>query len=200
VTNRTLPKLGAACGILFPVGLFLGAGHHALWGVALVAIVLFLPFLAYLCAVIRAAEGEQGWFASAAYAAGLAGITLKLGSIAPEIAIRRAHIADGSTLHAGLQGIADAATDVCLYPLAFMLVAVAVVALRTQVLPRWLAYGAGVTAVALVVNGSYNLYVSSGFIPAFLLYLLWTLCAGIVLLRKAQPERSRVMRTAQAAS
>ncbi len=88
----------------------------------------------------------------------------------------------------GLQGIADAATDVCLYPLGFMLAAIAVAAIRTQVLPRWLGYGAGVTAVALVVNGSYNLYVSSGFIPAFLLYLLWTLCAGIVLCER--PSRS----------
>jgi ABC-type multidrug transport system permease subunit len=200
VSNRTLPRLGAACGILFPIGLFLGAGHYALWGLALVAIVLFMPFLAYLCGLIRTAEGEQGWLASAAYAAGLAGITLKLGSIAPEIAIRRAHIADGTSLHAGLQGIADAATDVCLYPLGFMLAAIAVAAIRTHVLPRWLGYGAGLTAVALVVNGSYNLYVSSGFIPAFLLYLLWTLCAGIVLMRTAQPERSRATRPAQAAA
>ena len=200
MTTRTLPRLGAACGIIFPVGLFVSAGRHSLWGAALAAIALFLPFLAYLCSLLRQAEGEQSWLAQAAFAAGLAGITLKLGSIAPEIAIRRLHIADGTSLHTGLQGIADAATDVCLYPLGLTLAVIALAAIHTHVLPRWLSYGAGVTAVALVVNGAYNLYSHSGSIPAFLLFLLWTLVTGIVLIRKAQPERVAVKHTAQAIS
>jgi ABC-type multidrug transport system permease subunit len=200
VTTRTLPRLGAACGIIFPIGLFVSAGTYSLWAAALVAIALFLPFLSYLCSLLRNPDGEQSWLAQTAFAAGLAGITLKLGSIAPEIAIRRDHIAAGTGLHRGLQGIADAATDVCLYPLGLMLAAVALAAIHTRVLPRWLSYGAGLTAVALVVNGSYNLYVHSGSIPAFLLFLLWTLVAGIVLIRKAQPERVGVKHTAQATS
>lgn len=200
MTTRTLPRLGAACGIIFPVGLVFTARRHSLWGAALLAITLFLPFLAYLCSLLRRAEGEQGWLPQAAFAAGLAGITLKLGSIAPEIAIHRDHIADGTSLHTGLQGIADAATDVCLYPLGLMLAAVALSAIHTDVLPRWLCYGAGLTAVALVVNGSYNLYDKSGSIPAFLLFLLWTLAAGIVLIRRAEPKRLAVQRAAQATS
>lgn len=186
MSTQPFAKLGAACGIIFPVGLFLTAGNgYRFWAVALSAIVIFFVFLAYLCSVLARAEGERGWLAQCAFAAGVVGIGLKLGSIAPEIAIRRGHIAVGTPLHAGLQGIADAATDVCLFPLGLMLAAVAVVAVRTGALSRSLAYGAGFTAIALVANGSYNLYVHSGFVPALLLFLLWTLLAGVSLSRRA---------------
>ena len=186
MSTQPFAKLGAACGIIFPVGLFLTAGNGSrFWAVALVGDrdLLRLPRLPLQRA--RTGRGEQGWLAQCAFAAGVVGIGLKLGSIAPEIAIHRGHIAVGTPLHAGLQGIADAATDVCLFPLGLMLAAVAVVALRTGALSRSLAYGAGVTAVALVANGSYNLYVHSGFVPALLLFLLWTLLAGVSLSRRA---------------
>lgn len=201
MTTQPFARAGAACGILFPVGLFLTARHHALWAPALIAIVLFVPFLAYLSSLLRQAEGEGSWLAQTALATGLAGITLKLGSIAPEIAIRKSHVADGTPLHNGLQGIANAATDVCLYPLAAMVAAVALVALRSSVLPRWLGVGAVLTAVALTVNASYNLYVHSGFIPAFLLFLLWTLAAGVVLFKRTwrQPVQAAQVSPAAAA-
>jgi hypothetical protein len=200
VTTRMLPRLGAACGIIFPVGLVASAHRHSLWAAALLSIAFFLPFLAYLCSLLRRAEGEQGWLAQAAFAAGLAGITLKLGSIAPEIAIRRLHLADGSSLHSGLQGIADSGTDVCLYPLGLMLGAIALATIHSRVLPRWLSYGAGLTAVALVANGSYNLYKHSGAIPAFLLFLLWTLAAGVALFRRTWREPAQVERAQTAAA
>jgi hypothetical protein len=200
VATQPFARVGAACGIIFPVGLFLTARHHALWAPALIAIALFIPFLAYLCSLLRQAEGEGAWLAPTAFAAGLAGITLKLGSIAPEIAIRRDHIADGTNLHGGLQGIADAATDVCLFPLGLMLAAIALGAIQAHVLPRWLGYGAGLIAVALVVNGSYNLYVHSGSIPAFLLFLLWTLAAGVVLVRRTRHQPVQAARTNPAAA
>jgi hypothetical protein len=193
VATQSFARTGAACGILFPVGLFLTAGHHALWAGALIAIVLSVPFFAYLASVLRQAEGEGGWLAQTVFATGLVGITLKLGSIAPEIAIRKYHIADGTLLHSGLQGIADAATDVCLYPFAAMTAAVALIALRSGVLPRWLGVGAGLTAVALTANASYNLYVNSGFIPAFLLFLLWTLAAGVVLFKRSGKQPAHVV-------
>jgi hypothetical protein len=195
MTTPMLPRLGAACGILFPVVLFAAAGSHA-YPIGLAAIVAFVPFLAYLCSLARAAEGPDGWLAATAFGAGLAGITLKLLSVAPEVAIHRESIAKGTALHAGLQGIADAATDVCLYPLALTVAAVAVVAVRTGFLPRWLGVGAGVTAVALVVNASYNLVHATGFVPALLLFLLWTLLAAVVLLRRTFAPVGRALSTA----
>jgi hypothetical protein len=59
---------------------------------------------------------------------------------------------------------------------------VAVVALRTRVLPRWIGAFAALTAVALVINGG---FVFASFVPALLLFLLWTLVTGAVLLRRS---------------
>ena len=70
----------------------------------------------------------------------------------------------------------------CLYPLAVCCAAVAVIALRESVLPRWLGIFAAATAVALAVNAG---FVFAGFVPALLLFLLWTLVTGIVLIRRS---------------
>jgi hypothetical protein len=180
--------------------MFLTAGSFGLRGIGLAAIVVFLPFLAYLCSLLRHAEEEGGWLAQTAFAAGLAGITLKVVSIAPEFANRRYHIADGTPLHNALQGIADVTTDICLYPLGVMLAAAAVVIIRTRTLPRWLGYGAALTAVALVVNGAYNLYYHSGVVPALLLFLLWTLVCGVVLFRRTWRDPARVAQPRPAAA
>jgi hypothetical protein len=64
------------------------------------------------------------------------------------------------------------------YPLALLC---AVVAVRGA-LRRWLGIGAGVTAVALVANGA---FVETDTVPALLLFILWTLCTGVVLVRRA---------------
>ena len=190
MSNRTFPRLGAGCGALFAVALFVASGNSGhLYVVGLAAIVLFVPFLAYLCSVLREAEGPSGWLSTAALAAGLAGITIKLVSLAPEIANR--HLSHGTPAHRALQGIADAATVVSLYPLAVLLAAVAIVALRTGVLPRWLGFGAAATAIALAVNGS---LIDAKFVPALVLFLLWTLIASVVLFRRAQGEQGHVAR------
>jgi hypothetical protein len=131
--------------------------------------------------VLRAAEGPDGWLAGAALAAGITGIALKLGSGAPELAVHRAHLAAGTPLRAAIDALADGATVLSLYPLAVFCAAAAIVAFRTRALPRWLAAGAGVTAVALAVNGG---FLGTDFNPALLLFALWTLLASVHLLRR----------------
>ena len=178
MTRPMLPRLGAACGIVFPIAMFLAVGngsHFAPWRAvaATWALVLALPFLAYLCSLLRAAEGEGGWLSTTALVAGVSGILLKLTSHAPELAIHRERDRQGhasctrrSTTPPG------AATLISLYPLAICCAAVAVIALREHVLPRWLGIFAAVTAAALAVNAG---FVYAGFVPALLLFLLWTL-------------------------
>lgn len=196
MSNRLYATLGPACGVVCSAGLF-ALPQHELKPIHLAAFVLLLPFVAYLCGLLREAEGDAGWLSQTALAAGIAGITLKLASITPEIAITRAHIVDGTSLHNGLQGIADAATVVCLYPLGVMVAAVCAVGLRTGALPRWLSVSAGLTAVALIVNGS---FLDVNNVPALLLFLLWTLLTGIALLRRAwrQPEQLTALDAATA--
>jgi len=60
--------------------------------------------------------------------------------------------------------------------------AAAAVALRTNVLPRWLGWLAAVTAPALIANG---LFFRSENGPAFLLFLLWLVATSVVLTLRA---------------
>ncbi|MGB2953379.1 MAG: hypothetical protein WBB74_08290 [Gaiellaceae bacterium] len=193
--NRPLlPRLAAACGIVFPIAMFLAVGngnHFAPWRavVSTWALVLFLPFLAYLCGMLRRAETDGGWLSSIALVAGVSGVLLKLMSHVPELAIHQDHLAKGTPLYKALDHMAGAATILTLYPLAISVAAVAVVVLGTRVLPRWIGFFAAVTAVALVINGG---FVFAGFVPAFLLFLLWTLVTGAVLLRRGWSAATQV--------
>ena len=187
MNQSTLPRLGAACGAAFAIVLTVAAGNgnqsfsgpRAVAGIA--AITLALPFIAYLCSVLREAEGADGWLASTALAAGITGIVLKLGSGAPELAMYKAHLSAGTQLNTAINAIGDGATVICLYPLAVFCAAIAIVAFRTRALPRWLAAGAAVTAAALAINGA---FLGSDSVPALLLFLLWTLFASVYLLRR----------------
>jgi hypothetical protein len=123
--------------------------------VATWALVLFLPFLAYLCGLLRSAEGEGGWLTTAALVAGISGVVLKLISHAPELAIHQDHLAKGTPLYKALDHAAGAATTLSLYPLAISTAAIAVLVLRTRILPRWLGSFAAVTALALAINGGF---------------------------------------------
>ena len=194
MTRPMLPRLGAACGIVFPIAMFLAVGnggHFTPWRavVATWALVLALPFLAYLYSLLRAAEGDGGWLSTAALVAGVSGVLLKLGSHAPALAIHRDGIAKGTQLYKALDNTAGAATLMSLYPLAICCAAVAAIALREHVLPRWLGVFAAVTAVALAVNAG---FVYASFVPALLLFLLWTLITSIVLLRRTWSTQTRV--------
>lgn len=198
-----LPRFGAASGAVFAVVLFVASGDGsgsfstARAVVGLVAITLALPFVAYVARLLREAEGPNGWLAPTALAGGIVGIALKLGSVVPELAIHRDHIADGTQLHQAFQAMADGATLFCLYPLAVFCAATAIVALRTHVLPRWLGAGAAVTAAALVVNGA---FLESSFVPALLLFLVWTLAASLYLVRRSFRELARAGAGATAAA
>jgi hypothetical protein len=192
--TRPMQQLGAACGIVFPITMFLAVGngsHFTPWRAvaATWALVLALPFLAYLWSLLRVAEGEGGWLSTLALVAGVSGVLLKLASHAPELAIHRDGIAKGTQLYKALDNTAGAATLMSLYPLAVCCAAVAVIALRERVFPRWLGIFTAVTAVALAVNAG---FVFASFVPALLLFLLWTLVTSIALLRRSRSTQPRI--------
>src|SRR5204863_2544520 len=131
----------------------------------------------------------ERWLASTALAAGITGIALKLASGAPELALHRAHIADGTQLHSVINDIAGGLTVLSLYPLALFCASTAIIALRTRVLPRWLGVGAVVTATALVVNGA---FLNTDAVPALLLFVLWTLLVSVHLFLRTRREPAHV--------
>jgi len=187
MSKPMLSRAGAASGAVFAVVLVIasGNGDHNFSGARAVAglgaITLAIPFFAYLSRLLRAAEGDDGWLASTTLVSGVTGITLKLVSTFPELAMHRTHVADGTTLHKALQQIADGATLISLYPLAVMCASAAIVALRTGILPRWLGAGAGVTACALAVNGA---FLEASFVPALLLFIAWAFATSVHLVVK----------------
>lgn len=192
------PRLGAGCGALFAVVLFVASGNgdeayaapRAIAG--LIALTLFIPFLGYLFSLLRTAEGPNGWLAPAALAAGLVGITLKIASVIPALALHRAHIADGTTLHKLMDAFDNGTTVIALYPLAVFCAATATVALRSHALPRWLGGAAAITALALAVNGA---FLESNFVPALLLFIAWTLATSLHLVRRTSRDPSQVRHT-----
>ncbi len=132
MTTPMQQRLGAASGIVFPIAMFLAVGngsHFTPWRAvaATWALILALPFLAYLFSLLRAAEGEGGWVSTLALVAGVSGILLKLASHAPELAIHRDGIEKGTQLYKALDNTAGAATLMSLYPLAICCAAVAAI-------------------------------------------------------------------------
>lgn len=190
-----LPRVGAACGAVFAIILTIANGNgsqpfsgpRAVAGIA--ALTLAIPFLAYLTSVLHHAEPAGGWLARAALAAGITGLTLKLASGAPELAIHRAHLAAGTQLHTVVDAIGGAATVLSLYPLAVFCAATAIAAFGTRALPRWLATGAALTAAALTVNG---VFLTTSSMPALLLFALWSLLASGYLLRRTWRDPARL--------
>jgi hypothetical protein len=78
-------------------------------------------------------------------------------------------------------------------PDGVMLAAIAIVTLKTRALPRWLGWLAAVAAPLLVVNG---MFLDADFGPAFLLFLLWTLLASVVLTVRAGSAATSIERVA----
>jgi len=109
----------------------------------------------------------------------------------------RAHLAAGTQLHTAIDAIAGGATVLSLYPLAVCCAATAIVAFRTRALPRWLAAGAAVTAAALAVNGA---FLTTDFVPALLLFALWTVLASAHLLRRTWHNPARLAQAQATAS
>jgi hypothetical protein len=190
MSDRILQRAGAASGLVYVVVLF---GGSVLPGevakrVEIVGMLFFLPFLGYLCSVLRRAEGEPGWLATTALGAGVVDLTIKLGSIAPAVAARKA--GEGTRIHDALTDVNGASFIATMLPLSVLAASVAVLTFRTGVLPRWLGWLATVTALALLVNG---LFLNSDFGPAFLLFLLWTAATSVVLTRRAGVRRTAIV-------
>ena len=132
--ERIVPRMGAACGAVFVVLLFglplTGSDSTIVLVGELIGLLLFIPFLGYLCSVLREAEGPGGWLAATAFGAGLVNIAIKLGSIAPGNAADR--FADGTATHQALDVMNSTAFIATMLPLSVLTAAAAVVIVRTR--------------------------------------------------------------------
>ena len=183
MSAHTATRIGAASGVAYVVGVLAAnsAGTDtAAISFGLLALVLFVPFLASLWSVLCAADGADGWLPATVLGAGVLAVAVKLVSVLPEVVLLQGGL--GPAQRDVLQRLADAGFIVAMLPLGVCMAAVAASVVRTRALPAWLGWSAALTAVLLVAN---SLDLASDFGPAFLLYLLWVLAAAIVLLRRA---------------
>jgi hypothetical protein len=183
------PVLGAASGMLF-VALIVGGqsapiSEDALIVVELVGLILLVPFVGYLLALMRQAEGENGWLAATAFGAGLVALAVKVASIAPYIAARS--LEGGTELETALTAMNNASFILMLLPLGVMVGATSAIVIRTKILPTWLGWAGVVTASALVANST---AVDAEFGPAFLLFLLWTALSSAIMTRRVRSART----------
>jgi hypothetical protein len=180
MNKRILPRLGAASGALFVVLLFgpssSGSDSTIVLVLELLGLLLFIPFLGYLWSVLREAEGPGGWLATTALGAGLVDVTIKFGGLAPGKVAN--DFGDATPMHKALEDMNSVAFIVTMLPLSVLMAAVALVSLKAGGLPRALGWLAAVTAPLLLVNG---MFLDAEFGPAFLLFMLWTLLASVVL-------------------
>ena len=150
----------------------------------LFGLILFIPFLGYLFAVLRRAEGGDGWLSATALGAGLVALAVKLASFAPFVAAREA----GTQIEGALIAMNNASFMLTLAPLGVMVAATSALIIRTGALPVWLGWAGAVTACALLVNSA---FLNAEFGPAFILFLLWTVLTSAIMTRRAGAVRQK---------
>ncbi len=148
---------------------------------------IFLFFLGSLWSALRRAEGGDGWLSAAAFGGGLVSLAVRFSGMPTGVAASRNACAGiDPQLWQVLQDMNNASFFYSFLPLAVLSAASAVVAIRFGApLPRWLGWMSAVVAVALLVDGMAGTLYARDFGPSFLLFVLWTLAASIVLVRRA---------------
>jgi Domain of unknown function (DUF4386) len=198
-------RIGAASGILSPVLVVVGfavhgpfpaegdsarkiahyysvhAGSARIWAggyVEFLGYLVFLPFAAWLWSTLRDAEGEGGWLAATWLSGAVVFLAMGLSSFA----------AFAAALHHGRELDAQELTTLTAagswaYFLSWPAAAVALggaaaVALRTSVLPRWLAWLGALFSLVLLVAVPLRLAGVDA------LFLAWGAAVGAVQLRR----------------
>jgi hypothetical protein len=146
----------------------------------------FVFFLAYLYGVLRDAEGQGGWLATAALGGGLLTVAVKLASYGSMWALMTRRDVLSAEAARTLNDLSSGAFFASWFTHGIFLLAVSAVALRTGALPRILGWSGLVLGVGCVVA---IMAPTAG--PAVVPYLLaglWLVAVSVVLLRRVGRE------------
>lgn len=196
MSDRLLERIGAACGILYVVLLIGGPSlggptSTVAFSLEILAFLFFLFFLGSLWSTMRRAEGGSGWLSTTAFGAGLMSVTIKVASAAPVLAARYRAGGLDPQLARTLQDINNASFALTFFPLAVLLVAFAIVALRSGALPGWLGWFAAALSAAFLAGGlagSANLESEWAGLP-MLFFTPWVIAVSVVLIRRVGEPR-----------
>ena len=193
MSNYVWQRLGAACGIVYVVLLLGGPSIgdpkiRIAFLMEILAFLFFLFFLGNLWSALRRAEGGSGWLSATAFGAGLMSVTIKVASAAPILAARyRAGDGLDPQVARPLQDINDASFYLSFFPLAVLLAAFAIVAIRSGAFPKWLGWIAAAVGLGFIfggMSGSADLQSEWAGGP-MILFTLWVIAVSIVLMRRA---------------
>ena len=145
-----------------------------------------LIFTAYLYSRLRRAENGRGWLAAAALGGGFVAVSLKMGSLAPMLALfYRGQSGFDTQLATALIDMNSFAFIQTWAAEAIFLGAAAAAGIRYGALPGWLAWSGAVVAVLLLAA------VPLAFGPAgtaMLLFLAWMIVASVTLVVRPDPS------------
>ena len=191
MSNHLWQRLGAACGIVYVVLLLGGPiipNIQTVFLMEILAFLFFLFFLGNLWSALRRTEGGSGWLSATAFGGGLMSVTIKVASAAPVLAARyRAGDGLDPQLARTLQDINDASFYLSFFPLAVLLAAFAIVAIRSGALPKWLGWIAAAVGLVFIVggmSGSADLQSEWAGLP-MILFTFWVIAVSVVLIRRA---------------
>jgi uncharacterized membrane protein len=223
MSSRTIARLGGVAGALYFILAFVGNSiggsadspapgssptEFARWladngpttvgyvgaFLELIALLAFVVFAAALYDVLRRSERDRTWLPEAVFGAGLVSATIKIASAGPMLAAFSLRHTIDPQLATALIEMNDYAFLLTWAVDAVLLAAAGACALRTGVLPRWLAVSAAVIAPLLLASVAGG----NGAPPfAFLLALLWFLAAGVAMARGNRvPARAATLQPA----
>ncbi len=192
MTDRFAQVLGGAAGLAYVMLLIAGdslggPSSQLAFSLEVFAFTSFLFFLGSLWGALRQAEGGAGLLSASAFGAGLMSITIKLASAAPVLAARANADALDPAMTDVLHDINNASFALTFFPLAAMLAAFALVAVRSTALPSWLGWAAAALSAAFAVGGvagSADLASDWAGLP-MLVFTLWIIAVSVLLIRRA---------------
>jgi hypothetical protein len=192
VTDRTLERMGAGCRILYVALVYIGSGlgvPASAVGTILVLLgfLILLVFFGSLWSAMRRAEGGSGWLSATAFGAGLMSITIGLESAAPLLVARYRAGGLDPQLARSLHDVEEASYFLGFLPLAVLLAAFAIVAIRPGPLPGWLGWVGAVLSAAFLVGGligTLDLASEWAQVP-MLVYPFWVIATSVVMIRRA---------------
>jgi hypothetical protein len=168
------------------------------WYVELLGFLALVFFLGSMWSILRRAQGEPGTLSTIAFGAGLLALGMKFVSAVPVIAAysrgREAFAPQVLAVHIDMGNVAFVLT---LALWAVFLAPVAIVVIRTGILPRWLGWAAAALAAGLLVAVAF-ITSSLASVP-WLLFLLWVPATGVAVARGSRLPVGRTVAVAATA-
>jgi hypothetical protein len=213
-----LGRLGAACGLLYPLGIIIGddtingageapalddpisevtdylqvAGDTSYWvgrAIGVLAFVALLVFAVYVARAIRVREGSGGMLSGLALGGGVVAVGLGVvAAIAQFAAVGRADEGIDPEVARALLDVSTIAFVATWLPLAVMIGSVAAAGIRFGILTRWLSIAGAVVTAALLAGLA--ALPSDGAYMAMVLSWLWLIAASVVLVRRVGADHA----------